>query len=93
MELPPDPKTDKPRLDVLGFYDTPLLTAEEEVTLAKRIEAGVYAGVILKSSDHTGGDKLQADPPPAAYADNHDIRADLAEVYKEVGCQKSTLGR
>ncbi len=45
--------------DLVRFYldevgATPLLTAEQEVELAKRIEAGVYAAQLLRESASHG---------------------------------------
>jgi RNA polymerase primary sigma factor/RNA polymerase nonessential primary-like sigma factor len=52
-------------LDLAGRYlgevgTTPLLTAEQEVELAKRIEAGVYAAELLRAADTGEGRQLPA---------------------------------
>jgi RNA polymerase primary sigma factor/RNA polymerase nonessential primary-like sigma factor len=51
--------------DLVGYYlrevgSTPLLTAEQEVDLSKRIEAGVYAAELVRAAD--AGDSAAMDP-------------------------------
>lgn len=78
--------------DLVGQYlsqigSTPLLTAPEEVDLAKRIEAGVYADQLLRSAD-AGGKKLtptrrrelQAIADDGRAAKDHMVRANLRLV-------------
>jgi RNA polymerase sigma factor (sigma-70 family) len=78
--------------DLVGYYlrevgATPLLTADEEVDLSKRIEAGLYAAELLRQAD--GGER----PITAAYrrelgrlaregvlAKDHMVRANLRLV-------------
>ena len=79
--------------DLVGRYlreltSTPLLTADEEVVLAKRIEAGVYAAELLRRSDEGGGTRLDAQRHRALRrvaaegrsAKDHMIRANLRLV-------------
>jgi len=79
--------------DLVGRYlreltSTPLLTADEEVVLAKRIEAGVYAAELLRSSDEGDGPPLDAERHRALRtvaeqgrrAKDHMIRANLRLV-------------
>jgi RNA polymerase primary sigma factor len=80
--------------DLVGRYlaqigKTPLLTAEQEVDLAKRIEAGVYAGELLRAADAGQGSRkitpkhrreLQAIADDGERAKDHMIRANLRLV-------------
>jgi RNA polymerase primary sigma factor len=67
---------------------TPLLTADEEVVLAKRIEAGVYAAELLRRSDDGEGPRVDAERHRALRtvvaegerAKDHMIRANLRLV-------------
>ncbi|HEY2762560.1 MAG TPA: sigma-70 family RNA polymerase sigma factor [Pseudonocardiaceae bacterium] len=77
-------------LDDIGT--TALLTAEQEVTLARRIEAGVYAAELLRradadaadATDATAGEELRRDlalvAEDGARAKDHMIRANLRLV-------------
>ncbi len=90
--------------DLVGQYlkqigSTPLLTAEEEVELAKRIEAGVYAAELLRQADAGERDELPASREEleaiardGERAKDHMIRANLRLVvsaarryYRNVG--------
>ncbi|HEX6196959.1 MAG TPA: sigma-70 family RNA polymerase sigma factor [Jiangellaceae bacterium] len=56
-----DARPQEEDFDLIGQYlhqiaTTPLLTAADEVDLAKRIEAGVYASELLRESDGSSGD-------------------------------------
>jgi RNA polymerase primary sigma factor/RNA polymerase nonessential primary-like sigma factor len=79
--------------DLVGQYlrqirATPLLTAAEEVELAKRIEAGVYAAEILRAVDSgerplpagTSRDELMAVADDGVLAKDRMIRANLRLV-------------
>ncbi|AYY13904.1 sigma-70 family RNA polymerase sigma factor [Actinobacteria bacterium YIM 96077] len=80
--------------DLVGRYlaqigKTPLLSANEEVELAKRIEAGVYAGELLRAVDAGESDRqltphdrreLQAIAQDGQLAKDHMIRANLRLV-------------
>ncbi|XVS60845.1 sigma-70 family RNA polymerase sigma factor [Actinosynnema sp. CA-299493] len=79
--------------DLVGRYlreltATPLLTADEEVVLAKRIEAGVYAAELVRGSDEGDGPPLDAERHRALRtvadqgrrAKDHMIRANLRLV-------------
>ncbi|MCE6997156.1 sigma-70 family RNA polymerase sigma factor [Saccharothrix sp. S26] len=79
--------------DLVGRYlreltSTPLLTADEEVVLAKRIEAGVYAAELLRRADEGEGPVLDAEHHRAlrtvtaegGRAKDHMIRANLRLV-------------
>ena len=79
--------------DLVGQYlkqiaTTPLLTATEEVELAKRIEAGVYAAELLRAADAGEQDlpegvrreELEAVAEDGARAKDHMIRANLRLV-------------
>ena len=77
--------------DLVGHYlkqigSTPLLSAEEEVELARRIEAGVYAGELLRRVDEDGQElthphaELQAIADDGERAKDHMIRANLRLV-------------
>ncbi|MFJ9012676.1 sigma-70 family RNA polymerase sigma factor [Streptomyces canus] len=78
--------------DLLGQYlnqigSTPLLSAAEEVELAKRIEAGVYADHLLREAEADGWElsadrrrDLQAVARDGQHAKDHMIRANLRLV-------------
>ncbi|WP_045316158.1 sigma-70 family RNA polymerase sigma factor [Lentzea aerocolonigenes] len=72
--------------DTVGLYlrevgRTPLLTASEEVDLAKRIEAGVYAAHLLASGDTTRDRRsLRRIAAQGERAKDHMIRANLRLV-------------
>ncbi|PSL51704.1 RNA polymerase primary sigma factor/RNA polymerase nonessential primary-like sigma factor [Saccharothrix carnea] len=79
--------------DLVGRYlreltSTPLLTADEEVVLAKRIETGVYAAELLRRADEGEGPSLDAERYRAlrivaaegVRAKDHMIRANLRLV-------------
>ena len=79
--------------DLVGRYlreltSTPLLTADEEVVLAKRIESGVYAAELLRRADEGGGTPADARRHRAlrtvadegTRAKDHMIRANLRLV-------------
>ncbi|MGJ6979021.1 sigma-70 family RNA polymerase sigma factor [Aestuariimicrobium soli] len=75
--------------DAVGLYlesiaKTPLLTAEEEVMLARRIEAGVFAQAVLDGTVTTTveatADELQAIADDGDRAMQHFIRANLRLV-------------
>ncbi|NEE03034.1 sigma-70 family RNA polymerase sigma factor [Phytoactinopolyspora halotolerans] len=85
-----EPREQEPEYDLVGQYlkqigATPLLSAEEEVELAKRIEAGVYAQQLLEQED-AGGDpgrprrELEAIARDGERAKDHMIRANLRLV-------------
>ena len=90
--------------DLVGQYlhqigSTPLLSADQEVELAKRIEAGVYAAELLRSADAGEISELPAERAELAaiaedgrLAKDHMIRANLRLVvsatrkyYRNVG--------
>ncbi|HEX6500036.1 MAG TPA: sigma-70 family RNA polymerase sigma factor, partial [Micromonosporaceae bacterium] len=80
-----------------GIGRTKLLTAEQEVDLAKRIEAGLYAEELLRRHDEAGeaiGDDLRRDLGTAAVdgraAKNHLLEANLRLV---VSIAKRYTGR
>jgi RNA polymerase sigma factor (sigma-70 family) len=93
-----DTRTDKPRrdshdeADLLRHYlreigTTPLLTAQQEVDLAKRIEAGVYAAELLRRAEEDGTElparrrrELHAVATDGHAAKDHMIRANLRLV-------------
>lgn len=72
--------------DLVGQYltqigRTPLLTADEEVELARRIEAGVYARHLLDSGEtRAGRAELEAVARDGMLAKDHMIRANLRLV-------------
>jgi RNA polymerase primary sigma factor len=78
--------------DLAGLYfaeagATPLLTAEQEVELARRIEAGVYAGGLLRAAEEgdeplTAGRRkeLRAVAADGRAAKDHMVRANLRLV-------------
>lgn len=72
--------------DLVGQYltqigRTPLLTADEEVELARRIEAGVYARHLLDSGEtQAGRAELEAVARDGMLAKDHMIRANLRLV-------------
>ena len=78
--------------DLVGQYlrqlaSTPLLTADEEVELAKRIEAGVYAKQLLESGSHESSSRaeLVALATDGDAAKDHMIRANLRLVVPPLG--------
>ncbi len=83
----PDHVEDPVRLYLDAIGKTPLLTADEEVDLAKRIEAGVFAEELLRRAD-AGEDKISADrradlaliADDGRHARDHMIRANLRLV-------------
>jgi RNA polymerase primary sigma factor/RNA polymerase nonessential primary-like sigma factor len=91
-----EPYSEGDGIDLLGRYlieigGTPLLTAQQEVELAKRIEAGVYARYLLDGNDGLSSDRpagLSADrladlrmvAGDGALAWDHMIRANLRLV-------------
>jgi RNA polymerase sigma factor (sigma-70 family) len=98
-----EPREQESDYDLVGQYlaqiaGTPLLTAEEEVELAKRIEAGVYARELLRRAD-TGEqalparrEELEAIMHDGERAKDHMIRANLRLVvaaarkyYRSIG--------
>jgi RNA polymerase primary sigma factor/RNA polymerase nonessential primary-like sigma factor len=102
MDLPRQARTTRPtatvreearEADLVGRYlreltSTPLLTADEEVVLARRIEAGVYAAELVRRSDEGEGPGLDAQRHRALRAvaeegrraKDHMIRANLRLV-------------
>ncbi|GAA3784517.1 sigma-70 family RNA polymerase sigma factor [Streptomyces chiangmaiensis] len=88
--------------DLLGHYlneigSTPLLSAREEVELAKRIEAGVYADHLLCEAEASGCElpaerrrDLQAVARDGQHAKDHMIRANLRLV---VAIARKSYGR
>ncbi|PXY33145.1 RNA polymerase subunit sigma [Prauserella coralliicola] len=81
-------------LDEIGA--TPLLTATEEVELAKRIEAGVYAAELIRQAD-AGGRALPADrrdleavAHDGELAKDHMIRANLRLVVTAARKSRNT---
>ncbi|MEU4447669.1 sigma-70 family RNA polymerase sigma factor [Actinosynnema sp. NPDC050801] len=102
MDLPRQARTTRPtatvreearEADLVGRYlreltSTPLLTADEEVVLARRIEAGVYAAELVRRSDEGEGPELDAQRHRALRAvaeegrraKDHMIRANLRLV-------------
>jgi RNA polymerase primary sigma factor/RNA polymerase nonessential primary-like sigma factor len=88
-----EPRFPDEEYDLVGQYlrqirATPLLTAAEEVELAKRIEAGVYAAEILRAVDAgerplpagTSSDELMAVADDGVLAKDRMIRANLRLV-------------
>jgi RNA polymerase sigma factor (sigma-70 family) len=78
-------------VDLVGQYlgqigTTPLLTAAEEVELSKRIEAGLYAGALLRAADADAIEpghprrELEALVRDGELAKDHMIRANLRLV-------------
>jgi RNA polymerase sigma factor (sigma-70 family) len=100
-----EPRLPDEDYDLVGQYlkqirATPLLTAADEVELAKRIEAGVYAAELLRAVDAgerelpagTRRDELEAIADDGARAKDRMIRANLRLVvsaarryYRNVG--------
>ncbi|HEU4543747.1 MAG TPA: sigma-70 family RNA polymerase sigma factor [Jiangellaceae bacterium] len=100
-----EPRLPDEDYDLVGQYlkqirATPLLTAAEEVELAKRIEAGVFAAELLRAVDAgerelspgTRREELEAIASDGAQAKDHMIRANLRLVvsaarkyYRNVG--------
>ncbi|GAB2960242.1 sigma-70 family RNA polymerase sigma factor [Saccharothrix stipae] len=102
MDLPRQARTIRPtttvreearEADLVGRYlreltSTPLLTADEEVVLARRIEAGVYAAELVRRSDEGEGPAMDAPRHRALRAvaeegrraKDHMIRANLRLV-------------
>jgi RNA polymerase primary sigma factor len=93
--LDEDPDLVRFYLDEIGT--TPLLTAEQEVDLAKRIEAGLYAEQLLRDADEHGRPlpaglrrELQLIEADGAAAKEHMVRANLRLV---VSVAKKFSGR
>ncbi|HVW42595.1 MAG TPA: sigma-70 family RNA polymerase sigma factor [Amycolatopsis sp.] len=76
----PEPDSVRQYLDEIGA--TPLLSADDEVRLAKRIEAGVYAAELLRRGGDLPADRrdLEAVADDGARAKEHMIRANLRLV-------------
>jgi len=76
----PEPDSVRQYLDAIGA--TPLLSADDEVRLAKRIEAGVYAAELLRRGGDLPADRrdLEAVVDDGARAKEHMIRANLRLV-------------
>ena len=75
------PAADLVRVYLNGIGKTALLTAADEVELAKRIEAGVYAAHLLEESDDTGDlDPARAADLRAVARDGRRARAHLLEA-------------
>ncbi|HJQ45918.1 MAG TPA: sigma-70 family RNA polymerase sigma factor [Amycolatopsis sp.] len=76
----PEPDSVHQYLDEIGA--TPLLSADDEVHLAKRIEAGVYAAELLRQGGDLPADRrdLEAVADDGARAKEHMIRANLRLV-------------
>jgi RNA polymerase nonessential primary-like sigma factor len=83
--------TDIVRAYLNGIGRTKLLTAEQEVTLAKRIEAGLYAEEVLaQNPEHADADLLAIIVTEGAAAKNHLLEANLRLV---VSLAKRYTGR
>ncbi len=95
MNVSPVPRSNGPErddVDMVGQYlgqigATPLLTAAQEVELAKRIEAGLYAAELLRRADAGADlppgqsrDELEALVRDGQQAKDHMIRANLRLV-------------
>ena len=77
------PSADLVRVYLNGIGRTPLLSANEEVELAKRIEAGVYAKHLLETSDDLSPERradLKAVARDGKLAKNHLMEANLRLV-------------
>jgi RNA polymerase sigma factor (sigma-70 family) len=97
-----DPRPRDDDFDLVGQYlrqiaSTPLLTAAEEVDLAKRIEAGVYATELLRRLDD--GEQVSQPRPElealsrdGAAARDHMIRANLRLVVSAARKYHRRLG-
>ncbi|KEI44305.1 sigma-70 family RNA polymerase sigma factor [Saccharopolyspora rectivirgula] len=87
------PSADLVRVYLNGIGRTPLLSANEEVELAKRIEAGVYAKHLLETSDDLSPERradLKAVARDGKLAKNHLMEANLRLV---VSLAKRYTGR
>ena len=83
--------TDIVRAYLNGIGRTKLLTAEQEVTLAKRIEAGLYAEEVLSQNpEHIDADLLKIIITEGHAAKNHLLEANLRLV---VSLAKRYTGR
>jgi RNA polymerase sigma factor (sigma-70 family) len=83
----PDQEPDLLRQYLSQISATPLLSADEEVELAKRIEAGVYADELLREAEADGRElpaeqrwELEALARDGQHAKDHMIRANLRLV-------------
>ncbi|MFB9903518.1 sigma-70 family RNA polymerase sigma factor [Allokutzneria oryzae] len=74
----PEPDLVRRYLNQVG--STPLLTAEQEVDLAKRIEAGVYAEQLLPAATGERADELRVVADQGRAAMDHMVRANLRLV-------------
>jgi RNA polymerase sigma factor (sigma-70 family) len=75
----PDDEPDLVRYYMQEIGATPLLTANEEVDLAKRIEAGLYAARLLEES----AEDPDADPDPAPGSVEARPRAELEALVRD----------
>ncbi len=91
LDAEPVVTTDIVRSYLNGIGRTKLLTAEQEVTLAKRIEAGLYADELLTTdSNHADARDLKIIATEGRAAKNHLLEANLRLV---VSLAKRYTGR
>jgi RNA polymerase sigma factor (sigma-70 family) len=91
LDAEPVATTDIVRSYLNGIGRTKLLTAEQEVTLAKRIEAGLYADELLsRDSEHADKRDLMIIATEGRAAKNHLLEANLRLV---VSLAKRYTGR